>query len=84
MEFDLIDPNQTSPNPNLVEEFNYFQQAGINILSERHAELLNHKIMIIDGKIVVLGSYDFTNRAEIENDDGLMRHLALPRHPRRR
>lgn len=72
VEFDLIDPNQPSPNPNLVEEFNYFQQAGIKILPERHPEVLNHKIMIIDGKIVVVGSYDFTNRAEIENDENVL------------
>jgi phosphatidylserine/phosphatidylglycerophosphate/cardiolipin synthase-like enzyme len=72
VEFDLIDPNQPSPNPNLVEEFNFFQQAGINILSEHNPEVLNHKIMIIDGKIVVVGSYDFTNRAEIDNDENVL------------
>jgi phosphatidylserine/phosphatidylglycerophosphate/cardiolipin synthase-like enzyme len=33
---------------------------------------MNHKIMIIDGKIVIVGSYDFTNRAENENDENVL------------
>jgi phosphatidylserine/phosphatidylglycerophosphate/cardiolipin synthase-like enzyme len=28
--------------------------------------------MIIDGRIVVMGSYDFTNRAENENDENVL------------
>lgn len=72
LEFDLVDPNQVNPNPNLVEELNFFRQAGLNVLLDRNPEALNHKIMIIDGKIVVIGSYDFTNRAEIENDENVL------------
>ena len=72
LEFDPVDPNQPNPNLNLVEELNFFRQAGLNVLLDRNPEVLNHKIMIIDGKIVVLGSYDFTNRAEIENDENVL------------
>ena len=72
MEFDPVDPNQPNPNLNLVEELNFFRQAGLNVLLDRNPEVLNHKIMIIDGNIVVLGSYDFTNRAEIDNDENVV------------
>ena len=72
LEFDLVDPNQVNPNPNLVEELNFFRQAGLNILLDRNPVVMNHKIMIIDNSIVVLGSYDFTNRAEIENDENVL------------
>jgi len=72
LEFDLVDPNQVNPNPNLVEELNFFRQAGLNVLLDRNPELLNHKIMIIDGQIVVVGSYDFTNRAENDNDENVL------------
>lgn len=72
LEFDLVDPNQLNPNPNLVEELNFFRQAGLNVLLDRNPELLNHKIMVIDGQIVVVGSYDFTNRAENDNDENVL------------
>jgi len=72
LEFDLVDPNQVNPNPNLVEELNFFRQAGLNVLLDRNPELLNHKIMVIDGQIVVVGSYDFTNRAENDNDENVL------------
>jgi len=72
LEFDLVDPDQANPNPNLVEELNFFRQAGLNVLLDRHPELLNHKIMVIDGQIVVVGSYDFTNRAENDNDENVL------------
>ena len=72
LEFDPVNPNQVDPNPNLVEELNLFRQAELNVLLDRNPEVLNHKIMIIDGKIVVIGSYDFTKRAEIENDENVL------------
>ena len=72
LEFDLVDPNQPDPNPNLVEELNFFRQAGLNVLLDRNPELLNHKIMVIDGQTVVVGSYDFTNRAENDNDENVL------------
>ena len=72
LEFDLVDPDQVNPNPNLVEELNFFRQEGLNVLLDRNPELLNHKIMIIDGQIVVVGSYDFTNRAENDNDENVL------------
>jgi phosphatidylserine/phosphatidylglycerophosphate/cardiolipin synthase-like enzyme len=72
LEFDLVDPDQANPNPNLVEELNFFRQAGLNVLLDRNPELLNHKIMVIDSQIVVVGSYDFTNRAENDNDENVL------------
>ena len=72
LEFDPVDPNQANPNPNLLEELNFFRQAGLNVLLDHNPEVLNHKIIIIDDKIVVIGSYDFTNRAEIDNDENVL------------
>ena len=72
IEFDPIDPESPNPNLSLVDELNFFREAGLNVLVDRNPEVLNHKIMVIDGKIVVIGSYDFTNRAEIENDENIL------------
>jgi phosphatidylserine/phosphatidylglycerophosphate/cardiolipin synthase-like enzyme len=51
---------------------NHLCYVTANVLLDRNPELLNHKIMIIDGQIVVVGSYDFTNRAEIDNDENVL------------
>lgn len=72
LEFDPVNQNSPNPNESLLEELNLTRQAGLNVLLDRNPQVLNHKFMIIDGKIVVLGSYDFTNRAEIENDENVL------------
>ena len=72
LEFDLVDPNRVNPNLDLVEELNLFRQAGLDVRLDGRPEVMYHKIMIIDGKIVVMGSYDFTNRAENENDENVL------------
>jgi phosphatidylserine/phosphatidylglycerophosphate/cardiolipin synthase-like enzyme len=72
LEFDLVDPNRVDPNPDLVEELNLFRQAGLDVRLDGGGELMYHKIIIIDGRIVVMGSYDFTNRAENENDENVL------------
>ena len=70
LESDQVSSEQA--NPNQVEELNLFRQAGLDIRLDGNAEIMNHKIMIIDGRIVVMGSYDFTNRAETENDENVL------------
>jgi phosphatidylserine/phosphatidylglycerophosphate/cardiolipin synthase-like enzyme len=72
LEFDPVDPDQVDPNPNLMNELNFFREAGFNVLLDRNPEVLHHKIMVIDGKIVAFGSYDFTNRAENDNDENVL------------
>ena len=70
LESDQVSSEQA--NPTQVEELNLFRQAGLDIRLDGKAEIMNHKIMIIDGRIVVMGSYDFTNRAENENDENVL------------
>ncbi|HSL45182.1 MAG TPA: phospholipase D-like domain-containing protein [Anaerolineales bacterium] len=53
-------------------EFDSFRQAGLDVRPGSSSALLDHNIIIIDGKIVVTGSYDFTNRSENENDENVM------------
>ena len=72
LEFDRVDPSRVDSNPGLIEEWNLFQQAGLDVRLDSKPEVMNHNMMIIDGKIVVIGSYDFTNRAENENDENVL------------
>jgi len=59
-------------NPTQVEELNLFRKAGLDIRLDGKPEVMNHKIIIIDGRIVVMGSYDLTDRAENENDENVL------------
>jgi len=70
LESDQVSSEQA--NPTQVEELNLFRKAGLDIRLDGKPEIMNHKIMIIDGRIVVMGSYDFTNRAENENDENVL------------
>jgi len=54
------------------EEFGLFKQAGLDVRLGNASEVMNHKVIIIDGRIVVMGSYDFTDKAENENDENVL------------
>ena len=49
-----------------------FRKAGLDVHLDGNPGLMHHKVMIIDGRIVVLGSYNFTASAETKNDENLM------------
>jgi phosphatidylserine/phosphatidylglycerophosphate/cardiolipin synthase-like enzyme len=57
---------------NVGTEFDPFKQAGLDVLRDANEGLMHHKTMIIDESIVVVGSYNFTNSAEIRNDENLL------------
>lgn len=59
-------------NSNIGTEFDPFSQAGVDVLRDGNAGQMHHKVMIIDGNIVVFGSYNFTNNAETVNDENLL------------
>jgi phosphatidylserine/phosphatidylglycerophosphate/cardiolipin synthase-like enzyme len=48
------------------------QAAGIPIELDHDPGTMHHKVLIIDGGIVVLGSYNFTASAEYRNDENLL------------
>ncbi|HJR80355.1 MAG TPA: phospholipase D-like domain-containing protein [Anaerolineales bacterium] len=72
LESDLVNPSLVDPDSNQLKELELFREAGLDIRLDSASELMNHKITIIDEKIVVIGSYDFTNRAENENDENVL------------
>jgi hypothetical protein len=46
--------------------------AGIDIRGDERGGLMHHKVMIIDGYIVVVGSYNWSASAEDSNDENLL------------
>ena len=59
-------------NSNQGTEFDPFRQAGVDVLIDGIEGQMHHKVFIIDEKIVVLGSYNFSQSAETRNDENLL------------
>ena len=53
-------------------EFDPFRQAELDVLIDGIDGQMHHKVFIIDEKIVVLGSYNFSQAAEERNDENLL------------
>jgi phosphatidylserine/phosphatidylglycerophosphate/cardiolipin synthase-like enzyme len=66
----VMDEDQVKSN--IGTEFDAFKQAGLDVYLDGIEGQMHHKIMIIDGKTVIFGSYNFTKSAETRNDENLM------------
>ncbi len=53
-------------------EYDRFRRAGMDIRLDGNPALMHEKLMIIDGEIVVIGSYNFTRAADERNDENVM------------
>ncbi len=66
----VMDEGQIKSNQGT--EFDPFRQAKLDVMIDGLPGLLHHKVFIIDEKIVVLGSYNFSQSAEEHNDENLI------------
>jgi phosphatidylserine/phosphatidylglycerophosphate/cardiolipin synthase-like enzyme len=57
---------------NLGTEFAKLHIAGLDVRLDGNPNNMHHKVIIIDDKIVLTGSYNFTNNAETLNDENLL------------
>ncbi len=48
------------------------QQAGLDVRLDNSQGTLHHKLLLIDGRIIATGSYNFTRSAEQANDENLV------------
>ncbi len=53
-------------------EYDAFRKAGADVRLDGNPGLMHHKVMIIDNRFVVMGSYNFTASAEKKNDENLV------------
>jgi phosphatidylserine/phosphatidylglycerophosphate/cardiolipin synthase-like enzyme len=56
---------------NVGTEYDPFKQAGMDVFIDGNPGQMHHKTMIVDGEIVINGSYNFTRSAEEHNDENL-------------
>ncbi len=53
-------------------DFEALRQAGVDVLADGNPYLLHHKIIILDGSIVITGSYNFSASAADNNDENVL------------
>jgi phosphatidylserine/phosphatidylglycerophosphate/cardiolipin synthase-like enzyme len=53
-------------------EFGRLQQAGLDVRQDGNPFLMHHKVIIIDERTVIFGSYNFSLNAEEDNDENLL------------
>jgi phosphatidylserine/phosphatidylglycerophosphate/cardiolipin synthase-like enzyme len=57
---------------NIGTEYDFFKQAHLNVFVDGNEGQMHHKTMIIDERIVITGSYNFSRSAEIRNDENIV------------
>ena len=57
---------------NIGTEYDFFKQAGLDVYLDGNEGQMHHKTMIVDGNIVITGSYNFSRSAETRNDENLV------------
>ncbi|MCX7679478.1 MAG: phospholipase D-like domain-containing protein [Spirochaetes bacterium] len=53
-------------------EYMKFRVEGINVLLRRGRGVMHHKVIIIDGRIIVTGSFNFSRGADAINDENIL------------
>ena len=57
---------------NVGTEFDRLQAAGLDVRLDGNDRNMHHKIIILDERIVVTGSYNFSTNAETRNDENIV------------
>ena len=53
-------------------QFDRLKQGGVEVLEDGNCYILHHKVMVLDDRTVITGSYNFTSSAEQDNDENLV------------
>jgi phosphatidylserine/phosphatidylglycerophosphate/cardiolipin synthase-like enzyme len=53
-------------------DFGRLKQGGVDVLEDGNCYILHHKVIVIDERTVITGSYNFTGSAEHDNDENLV------------
>lgn len=66
----VMDREQVASNTGT--EYDPFLQAGLDVRIDGNDGQMHHKVLIVDEKIVVIGSYNFSKAAEERNDENII------------
>jgi phosphatidylserine/phosphatidylglycerophosphate/cardiolipin synthase-like enzyme len=68
--YGVMDNGQAMSNTG--SEYEVFLAVGLDVHLDGNSGLMHHKVIILDQRIVIFGSYNFTNSAERNNDENLV------------
>jgi phosphatidylserine/phosphatidylglycerophosphate/cardiolipin synthase-like enzyme len=53
-------------------EYGKLRKAKLDVLQDGNPYVMHHKVIIIDGRTVIFGSFNFTSNADNDNDENLL------------
>jgi phosphatidylserine/phosphatidylglycerophosphate/cardiolipin synthase-like enzyme len=53
-------------------DYRMLKEAGVDIRLDGNPALMHHKFMVVDGEIIVTGSYNWSTAAEDRNDENFV------------
>jgi len=65
----VIEANQAA---NAGSELAALREAGLDVRLDGNDRNMHHKVIVIDGSLVITGSYNFSTSAEESNDENLV------------
>jgi phosphatidylserine/phosphatidylglycerophosphate/cardiolipin synthase-like enzyme len=66
----LMEASQVESN--IGSQYERFAAAGLDIRLDGNPKDMHHKVLVIDRRLVVMGSYNFTVSAERRNDENTL------------
>jgi len=63
---------ETTGSETQYSEYGKMKKAGLDVWQDGNPYLMHHKVFIVDNKTVVLGSFNFSQNAETQNDENLI------------
>jgi len=53
-------------------EYGAMTQAGLEVYQDGNPYVMHHKVIVLDGRTTVVGSFNFSDNADRDNDENLL------------
>ena len=70
MKLTIVVDDSNERDPNTVAT--YLTNQGVPVLIDHRHAIAHNKVILIDGRTLITGSYNFTNQAETENAENVL------------
>jgi phosphatidylserine/phosphatidylglycerophosphate/cardiolipin synthase-like enzyme len=63
---------ETTGSNTQFSEYKTFSQEGLEVYTDGNPYVMHHKVIIIDDRITIFGSFNFSENADKRNDENLL------------
>lgn len=63
---------ETTGSETQYSEYGRMKKVGLDVLQDGNPYVMHHKVIVIDGREVIFGSFNFTDNADKDNDENLL------------